>query len=361
MKQFQHINLFLILLLSIPSLLFAKDSTSCVWDGIGQSTNYSKPFLSEMHSTMCKAEVGYNKSYSEFDLLETKSKFSRPMAELHVGFDAPIYAYGYGTPGCYQKWGVGISFPLSVHVLEDLWGPETAPVINTDYRFGAPKLKAIYHVSDYNFIKNISLSWLPIFHECTHLGDEIIIYRIDENFPITRINVSYEYTEMQLTINDPIERDENYNSFRFGFAYRISNRGLGWYSVREDIEANKDIELKPSTHRSEYYIEYQAQRAKGFLASKRFVNVISMEVRNRLRYGYPLFVKDANGAWTSKAVNEQMELCYNLYAGYKFYPRVKQDQSLGLFLHAYRGLNPYGQLRNYPSYPFFGISITYER
>lgn len=33
--------------------------------------------------------------------------------------------------------------------------------------------------------------------------NEIVIYRKDENFPIARINVSYEYTEFQVTLNDP--------------------------------------------------------------------------------------------------------------------------------------------------------------
>ncbi|MPN41337.1 hypothetical protein SDC9_188880 [bioreactor metagenome] len=54
-----------------------------------------------------------------------------------------------------------------------------------------------------------------------------------------------------------------------------------------------------------------------------------------------------------------MDVSFNFYLGYKFYPN-EGTQSVGLFLHVYKGLNPYGQLRNYPSYPFFGLSITYE-
>jgi hypothetical protein len=328
-------------------------------DGFFASSNFSKPFLSEMHSVINKVELGFNKFNSEFDLLGEKSKFDRPMVELHVGYELPLYASGYSISKTERKWGFGARLPLSVHCLEDMWGPETAPVINTDYRFGGPKIMAIRKISDDKFIKNISLSWLTIFHECTHLGDELVIYRMDEKIPITRINVSYEFTELQLTLNDPVTRDENYQSFKLGIQYRISNRGLGWYSVRKDIEASDSVVIPASNYRTEFYAEYQLQRTTGFLASKRCVNVISFEVRDRLRYGYPIYNK-VGTVWQAKEVKERMEFCFNLYVGYRFYPKIDRSNAVGLFFHAYRGVNPYGQLRNYPSYPFFGVSLTYE-
>jgi len=350
---------FIFMMALLTNSISAQDTIIHAWDGFILRSPYSNPFLSEMHSTLCKVELGYNKSYSEFDLLEEKTKFDRPMVELHVGFEAPIYAFGYGTKGSNRKWGFGLRLPLSVHVLEDMWGPETAPVINTDYRFGGPRMVAIRAISENRFIKNISFSWLTLFHECTHLGDEIVIYRMDENFPITRINVSYEFSEFQFTLNDPIKSDINYHSFRLGFLYRISNRGLGWFSVRKDVELTQELNIPATKFRSEYYAEYQFQRAKGFMANKRFVNVLSFEARNRVRYGYPIF-KKVNGVWETKEIKEAMQLNFNFYFGYRFHPRLESCQSIGLFFHAYRGLNPYGQLRNYPSYPFLGLSLTYE-
>lgn len=339
--------------------VFTQDSIRPVWDGFFESAEYSKPFISEMHSTISKVEMGYNKSYAEFDLLEQNGKFDRPMVELHVGMDAPIYAITLSTSGNQPKWGIAVSLPLSVHVLEDMWDPVTAPVINTDYRFGSARIRAIRYFSGNGFIKNISFSWLPIFHECTHLGDEITIYRMDENFPITRINVSYEYTEFQITINDPEASKETRQSLRVGAMYRISNRGLGWFSVRKDAELTTDLDIPASKYRAEYYAEYQLQRTSGFLASKRFVNVFSFEVRNRLRYGYPLF-KKVDNVWETTEVKEKIQTNLNLYIGYKFYPYSEKGNSIGMFFHAYKGLNPYGQLRNYPGYPFFGFSLTYE-
>lgn len=337
----------------------AQDTTSTSWDGFFESAYYGKPFVSEMHSTLSKVELGYNKSYSEFNLLEESKKFDRPMVELHLGIDAPLYAINIGKVDNHPKWGIAVSLPLSVHVLEDMWDPVTAPVINTDYRFGSMRIRAIRYFPGDGFIKNISFSWLPIFHECTHLGDEITIYRTDENFPITRINISYEYTEFQVTVNDPDNSRETLHSLRLGWSYRISNRGLGWFSVRKDAELTTELNIPHSNYRAEYYAEYQLQRSTGFLASKRFLNLVSFEVRNRLRYGYPLFKKEDNG-WETTEVKETMQLNFNVYAGYKFYPRSGKDQSIGLYFHAYRGLNPYGQLRNYPGYPFFGLSLTYE-
>lgn len=348
-----------IAMLFIFTFAYSQDSIRTFWDGITQKSPYSKPFQSEMHSTMNKIEWGYNKSYSEFDLLEQKSTFVRPMVEVHLGFEVPIVAYGYGTKASTSKWGFGMRLPVSVHVLEDMWGPETAPVIDTDYRFGGPRVVGIRHVSDDGFVKNISFSWQTLLHECTHLGDEIAIYRMNENFPIKRINVSYEFTEFQLTLNDPEMIKDNNHAFRLGYIYRLSNRGLGWFSVREGIETNPGVVIAPSAYRAEYYAEYQMQRTKGFLASKRCVNVLSFDARERLHYGYPIY-QLTDGVMTEKVMKENRELCLNLYLGYKFYPKVNDGQSVGLFFHAYKGLNPYGQLRNYPSYPFFGASLTYE-
>lgn len=349
---------FVVLALGAISNAFGQDSLSA-FSGFFESAAFGRPFLSEMHSTLPKIEVGYSKSYSEFNLLEESKKFNRPLVELHLGIDAPLYAYRWGKLGNGYRWGIAVSLPVSVHVLEDMWDPVTAPVINTDYRFGSPRVRAIRYIEGFRFLKNISLSWLPAFHECTHLGDEITIYRKEENFPITRINVSYEYTEFQLTVNDPDTSRETLHSLRLGGLYRISNRGLGWYSVRQDAELTEPVQLAESKYNYECYALYQLQRSTGFLASKRFVNVASIEARYRLRYGIPMFRK-LDDKWETTEVNERMTWNANFYFGWKFYPKTTVNHSLSVLFHAYRGINPFGQLRNYPGYPFFGASLIYE-
>lgn len=331
------------------------------FDGLLRSVDYGKPFIAEMHSETPKMEVGFNKSYSEYNLQEESEKFDRPMVEVHLGYNMSLYAATFGKlegDPSKPKWGVAVNWKVSMHTLDDMWEPVTAAVINTDYRFGGPEILAIIYFSDIPYLKNISFSWLPVFHECTHLGDEVTIYRKDINFPVTRINISYEFTEFHVTVNDPDGTLENNHSLRAGVVFRLSDRGNGWYEIQDDALVDKTLTFKDSNERFEYYFQYQFQRSKGPLASKRIVNVLSVEVRNRVRYGYPIFKKDGD-QWETKEIGETRMWTLNAYLGLKFYPK-KGGESLGLFLHYYKGMNPYGQLRNYPSYGFLGFSITYE-
>jgi hypothetical protein len=252
-----------------------------------------------------------------------------------------------------------ISWPMSVHVLEDMWEPETAPVIDTDYRYGSPQIGYIHNFSETDLIQNISFVLLPVGHECTHLGDEVVIYRKDNNLPITRINISYEYTEFFMTLNDPLASKDSAHSFRLGGLYRISDRGSGWFSIRPDIEASSTIEIEDSQYRHELYALYQFERSEGFLASKSIKNILSIEARNRVQYGVPIF-KYEDGDWVQKDIEEQMVWTYNVYFGWEFSPKLNDTQSFGLYLHYYNGINPFGQLRNYPSYSFLGTTISYQ-
>ena len=341
------------------SILSEENLTDAILDGLFKSSDYCQPFVSEFHSTISKVELGYNKSYAEYNLQSVTEKFDRPMIELHVGFEAPLFAYDIKKQNNTKDWSFAATLPLSVHVLEDIFEPVTAAVINTDYRFGAPRFKTIKYLNETGFFKNVSLSWIPIFHECTHLGDEIIIYRKDVDFPITRINVSYEYTELQLTLNDVTEDNKNLHSFRLGATYRISDRGYGWFEVQDEaINVDSITDISKSEKRLEYYAEYQFQRTEGFLASPRFRNILSIDFRSRVRYGYPVY-KMVDGNWETTPVKETSSWNINAYLGWKFYAK-SESQSLGLFLHYFKGLNPYGQLRNYPGYGFLGLSLTYE-
>ena len=329
-------------------------------DDVLASATFGKPLVSEQHSTLTKVEIGYSKSYSEFDLLEERSRFDRPVVEQHLGVDIPLYAIeGAREQG--GTWGFAATLPMSVHVLEDMWGPLTAPVINTDYRFGSPRFAYIQRFPDAadSFLKNWSLSWVPLFHECTHLGDEITIYRKDEKVPITRINVSYEYSELQLTLNDPDGARDTRHTVRLGVAGRVSDRGLGWFSVRQETELVAPVDIAHSEQRFEYYADYQFQRAEGFLASPRALNVFAFEARNRLRYGYPLYRKVLD-TWEAQEVKEQLVWSFNAYAGWKFFPKAEGGRAIGLYGHVYHGINPFGQLRNYAAYPFFAFALTYD-
>jgi hypothetical protein len=332
--------LLTLIFLASPMLLLANDANSSFFDSMLSPSPYDKPFISEIHSTMVKIEQGYGKSYKEFNLTQNNKEFDRPVVEVHIGAQIPLFAANYGFVGDKPGWGLAISIPISVHILEDMYEPNTAPVINTDYRFGSPRIAYIRYFHDDSWIKNFTISWLPLFHECTHLGDEMTIYRINQNIPIIRANVSYEYTELQFTINDPGHMRETLNSFKFGLLYRISNRGLGWFDFRKGVETNQDLTIPASSYRMEYYLQYQFQRSEGFLASTNALNILSIEVRNRVRYGIPIY-KLENSVWIKKEVEEELVFCLNAYFGWKFFPnKAEYNNALGLFFHFYQGLNP---------------------
>jgi len=330
------------------------------WDGFFKETNYGKPFVSEIHSTANKLEMGYDMSYDEYNIQEEAKKFDRPVVIVDLGVDIPLYAMSFGKKfNGKNKWGWSLSLPVSIHLLEDMFESVTAPLINTDFNFGAPQFNLIRRFNGNGFIKNISLSWLPFFHQCTHLGDEIIIYRTQVKLPIIRVNISYYYTDLKLTINDPDGSRNNLNSLKLGFYYRLSDNGYGWFSIEQGVETTENINIKHSEYRTEYYLNYRNQRSTGFLASKKVLNIFSFEAKRRVRLNYPSF-KGSGTDWIEKQVEEGHIWSFNLYFGWKFFMTENSNRSVGMFLRLYKGLNPFGQMRNNPNYKFIGLAFTYD-
>lgn len=339
---------------------FSQNTSTKSNVGFVKTINYSKPFISEVHSTINKLELGNHKDYSAYNIDDDLTFFQRPMVDIHLGFDAPIYSAEFGKLlNDKPKWGVGISYPVSVHVLEDMWEPLTAAVIDVDYRFGSPKIVGIRNFDNGGFIKNISFSFLPIFHECTHLGDELVLALKDRGYPISRLNVSYEYTELMFTINDANGSLDNNHAFKFGVRYRISDRGYGWFSIENFAINDAEIEFEKSTHRSEFSFEYEMQRTEGFMASKSIMNIFSLDISSRVKFGIPVYSKEGE-EWIEKDLKERNITTFNAYLGWRFLGDGDNTKPFGVYLHGYRGINYWGQLRNQANYGFFGIAFTYE-
>ncbi len=350
-------KIFLLLGFIISTLLLSNDS---LLSGFFKKTDFGKPFVSEIYTTANKLEIGYDRNYDEYNIQENASKFDRPVVAVDLGIDIPLYSYGFGgkISGKY-KWQWALTLPVSIHILEDMFESITAPLLDTDYNFGGPKFNIIRRFEGNGFIKNIALTWLPYYHQCTHLGDEIIIYRKRINLPITRVNISYYFTDLNISINDPDGMRENLNSFKLGLYYRVSDHGYGWFSIREGIESDTNIPIEHSKYRAEYYFDYRNQRVTGFLASKKSINILSLDVRRRVRLNYPTFKKDGDN-WITKDIKENHVWSFNLYFGWKFYTDLTDNRAVGVFFRAYNGLNPFGQMRNNPNYRFVGISFTYD-
>ncbi|MFK5854593.1 MAG: hypothetical protein QM503_00590, partial [Bacteroidota bacterium] len=296
--------LILMALVTLNISSIAQNDTTKFTDGFLRKFNFSRPFVAEVHSTINKIEVGYHRDFGPYNLSDKFAMYKRPMVEIHLGFDIPLYSFDIGnlnnnTP----KWSFGLSLPVSIHVLEDMWEPITAAVIDVDYRFGSPRLSAITFFEDVGFYKNLSFSWLPIFHECTHLGDELVLAIDAKDYPLRRVNVSYEYTEFQITLNDPNGTMKTNHAFRIGARYRISDRGYGWFGVESFAVDTTIVEFEHSTHRFEWSVEYQLQRSHGFLAGKRIMNIFSLDVSSRVKFGIPVYQK-VNDEWVAKDKQE---------------------------------------------------------
>ncbi|MEE4115133.1 MAG: DUF1207 domain-containing protein [Marinilabiliaceae bacterium] len=295
-----------------------------------------KPFISEIRSTVIKTEFAFlnklDKNYYVSDYT------GRPFIETHLGVDIPVMSYSNTLNG--------LKFNLSGEIgnilLIDMFEEFTAPVINTDYFFGL-RAGAIKYLEN-SSINNIGLEVVPVFHESTHLGDEFSIHGFNDIPDFKRINISYEAWELAVVINDPDTIMSNLFSLKAGLQ-GLWNPGKGYYST--DTLETKGYEVPQGKMNPEYYLQFNLQRTDGFLCSASWMNIASLEIRNRIRFSY-----DIN-------IPEERKWNYNLYFGWKHRSKTAL-RNIGFFLRYYHGIIPNGQFRNTDGYNYFGLSIIYS-
>jgi len=295
-----------------------------------------KPFLSEIRSTAMKAELArLNKLDENYYLSEYAN---RPFVEVHLGTELPVYYL--------VNRQTGIKFSTCGYVgnilLIDMFEKTTSPVINTDYFFGL-KSAAIKYM-DHTRIRNLGLKLVPIFHESTHLGDEFSIHGYHGLSGFRRINVSYEAWEIAAVLNDPDTIQSNLFSAKVGMQ-GLWNAAQGYYST--DSLETKGVTAPLSKKNYEYYIQLNWQRTKGLLCSERWMNVLSVEASNRLKFSY------------DEAVEEQRSWNFNLYFGWK-YISEKSGRHVGFFFRYYAGIMPNGQFRDTGGFRYAGLSVVYH-
>ncbi len=292
--------------------------------------SFYKPFVSEISSTLSQVSLG-----SAQVIFPGGKKNNDIFSEIHLGADIPAYLSKK------KSFSYAISFPVSFHMV---WSPleeTTAPIINNDYRFGISFMGLKY--LDNPFIRNISFKLTPFAHESTHLGDELTIYGIQSIQGFYRVNVSYEYYELGLTLNDPDTITTNLWSVRFGLM-GLLNPKKGYYSFFPNEIGNKTV--YPSKRWAEYYIDINYNKTSGFLTTKNWHPSFSVEFRNRVLYEYEKEEKSRR-LWT-----------INAYIGYDYSPDKKNGaKSVGHYFRFYNGINPHGQLRNM-MYRFMGYALV---
>jgi hypothetical protein len=295
-----------------------------------------KPFLSEIRSTTIKAEVA---SLNKLDDNYYVSDYaSRPFIEVHLGTELPFYYMVNRSKDLKFSASGFIGNILLIDMFEDI----TAPVINTDYFFGIKT--ALVKYVDNPYMKNFGIKLVPLFHESTHIGDEFSIHGYNDIPSFRRINVSYEAWEIAAVINDPDTIRTNLFSAKIGL-HGLWDNERGYYTT--DSLETKEVMAPPSKKNYEYYIQLNLQRTSGFLCSERWMNVVSLEANNRLKFSYDY------------GVPEERSWNFNFYLGWKYMTK-RAGRNMGFFFRYYAGIIPNGQFRNTDGYRYAAISIVYD-
>ncbi len=319
--------------------------------GIARTTDWNRPYWADLHSTLIRAEWAFATNSSEYDWSEAGGEY-RLYPFLHLGVDAPLWSNDFKG----GRFGLNLTVPMFVEVWIDSFEELTAPLINTSYRVGAPEIGFIYRFKNQKHFKNIAVKFAPFKHESPHIGDELTIWRIEEGIPITRVNVSYNYTEFMVTLNDPDGTRERNHSVRAAIMI-LHNDGLGWYSILpEEGDITKVI---PSHYPIEAYLQYQYQTR----TSNNFQAIFSLEVRHRAPYNYPYYVKNEQGEWLPGTEEPNIEgFSINAFLGGRYNLPTKNAyfSKFGIGLRVYHGMNPHGQFRSHPNFTQVGASIIFE-
>ncbi len=310
---------------------------------------FGKYFISDYYAPIVNLSSGFALNNDEYNINLSRDQNYLFLTEPLLGAEIPIYL----RQG--EKSSFALSFPISFYTILDILEERTAPILNTDYRVGGFEMNYLHHLSQ-GPIKNFGIKLIPIFHESTHLGDEITIMRRRDSFPTARINPSYESFELAFLVNDAHSKVERNHSLKLGSRFLFKPK-KGWYVVSAS-EADS-ASILPSKRGFEPYLQYQFQDPIGFLASKDVMLVVSLEARLRVRYGYPIYERNPAGGLIEIPNEEAFQPSFNLLAGWRF-TNQNELRRLGIYFRAYSGVNPHGQFRNLPKYQFFGFSFVYE-
>jgi len=359
-------SIIFLLLLFICVFCPAEEEDGTFWNGIMSSASFGKPFWADMYSTTTWAEVAYATNSPDYDWGEFDTSY-RFYIFANLGADVPLWSGNFSD----GKYGVSVTLPFMIELWYDRFEWITSPIINTAYRFGVLDTVFIYrldnplavfprketsslpgflHFSIYNWA--VKLSFLK--HESTHIGDELAIFLTEHDFPIKRVDVLRNYAEIIFTLNDPDGQTRLNHGFKLGFLFNYNYFKDGWYSILE-TEADPNL-VKPSRIPFELYLQYQYQSS---LFSRGFQIITSFEYRLRERHKYPYTYSGSMKGSFQNPPN--MVNCFNVFAGIRY-----NNQKSGLFskigvgIHYYFGLNPYGQFRSMPYYNQVGLAVFFE-
>jgi hypothetical protein len=231
------------------------------------------------------------------------------------------------------EWGVGLWIPVSFHMIED-HKDESAPIVDTDYRYGF-MTKFQYGLTEESWL---GVRLTPWAHESTHLGDEYtIIAQRDETFE--RVNPSFEYLEYGISYERMF--GESMLTVRHG---GINLHGDdGYYS--DHLIGDPSPTLTPSEKNFEpsFGVEW-----RGWQRGSREA-FVSLDLRHKLAYKFH----------RAAGEEETKHWSYSLAIGRTVPEGTGNIPLKDYFFYVYKGVNPFGQLREQKDFWFAGIGWTF--
>lgn len=335
-----YIIVFLLTLFSVQTLRAQSDSLPR--SGFFCYAPYGRSLLADVHPNFARIDIAGFSNHTAYDYSQSNKPWRMSVFGV-MGMEAPIWRGEFQQ----NRFGVSFSITASSTIWLDILEPTTAPVVNTDYRFGMPTTTFIHRLNK-GFLRNYSIAFSPYKHESTHIGDELQIQHMEQGYKLRRVNVSYNYAELAFTVNEPEDSRASCHTFRLSAAvlYNLSRRG---YNVTP--ADGPDQLLSHPTAPVEVWLQYQYQTkaTQGGLQG-----IASVEIRNRALYGYTY-----NGIGLQE---ERRIFTYNAFIGLRYntpgYDGYFSRFALGL--RGYYGNCPYGQFRNLPNFAQVGISLIFQ-
>jgi hypothetical protein len=315
-----------------------------------KSRDFGQYFYSDLYAPITNIGFGAMTVAKDFNIT-SQTRYIAMVAEPVLGAQLPIY-YSKNNE---KRWS--LSIPISFSTWLDFTEKRTAPILNTDYRFAFIEFNYSHNLEAAIF-KNIGFRFIPLFHESTHVGDELTIAKIKDTIMTPRINVSYETYEFAVIVNDSYNQKIKNHSFRLGAKF-LWNPDKGYYTI-DSLDNLQRLKINTSKRWIEPYFQYQYQNPNGWLSNHRMMFVFSQDFYLRVLFSYPFNYYDGKGNVVRAELPESYHLNINTLVGWKFLNANGEVSNMGVFLKLYLGMNPHGQYRNLPVYPWLGINFIYD-
>ena len=321
-------------------------------DGFMRPFKENSSYWADLYPYFVRAAFWNATNSAEYDYDKTGKSY-RDYIIADLGLRIPLWSGHFQN----KTFGVALELPFAIQVWMDMYQKSTAPLLNSGFMFGAPEVAFLHNFKKPVFgIKNYLVKWGPFMHECTHIGEEIAYFRRDEGLAVARVNPSYFYSDLVITINAIDDSPVENHGFRFGW-WAMYNHHWNWYQTFAN-ECDKDKVEKPTKNFNEFYLQYQYQ-TKAFFSN--FQGIVSAEIRNKQRYIYPYYDLDKDGAWLEQQSADERVWCYHFTSGIR-YNNMKNTffSRFGIAFDFYYGLNPYGQFRNRKDFRQCGFTLIFE-